>query len=121
MKLFLDSRCGTSVIQAAYPGQETTIICKYQDKFQMHTKVFYMLNGDPVLVLNSSSQSSVEKFSLSDSHEDHFNVTISSVSGADDGVYLCGVERSDNQHSSVTHITFIQKIHLNVTSEFTLL
>ncbi|XP_073764375.1 polymeric immunoglobulin receptor-like isoform X2 [Danio rerio] len=115
-----ESSCGTSVIQASYAGQETTIICKYQDKFKKSTKVFYTLNGDPVHMLNSSSQSSVKRFSLSDSHKDHFNVTISSVSAEDDGDYLCGVERSDDQRSSsITHITFIQKIHLNVTNKIT--
>ncbi|RXN37884.1 polymeric immunoglobulin receptor-like protein [Labeo rohita] len=72
---------------------------------------------------SQSSQSSEEKFILSDSQKDHFNVTIRDISTADSGVYLCGVERhrSDDQPSetSITHITFIKEIHLNVESQIT--
>ncbi|CAM4455130.1 unnamed protein product [Leuciscus chuanchicus] len=111
-----ESRCGTSVIRDGYLGQKTiTFRCEYDEKFKTHTKVFYRLNEDPVHVLKSSrsSQSSEEKFSLSDSHNDHFNVTIRDISAADGGVYLCGVER-DGSHQSSTHITFIKEIQLNV-------
>ncbi|KAK2909505.1 hypothetical protein Q8A67_005342 [Cirrhinus molitorella] len=117
------SFCGMYVMQAAYIGQRITFQCKYEHGFEKHTKVFYRVNVDPVLVLNSSqsSQSSEEKFILSDSQKDHFNVTIRDISTADDGVYLCGVERdrSDKQPSetSITHITFIKEIHLNVHSQ----
>ncbi|KAL0151829.1 hypothetical protein M9458_052830 [Cirrhinus mrigala] len=119
------SSCGMSVIRSAHTGQPITFSCKYDHKFKTHTKVFYRLNGDPVHVLNSSqsSQSSEEKFILSDSQKDHFNVTIRDISTADSGVYLCGVERheSDDQPSetSITHITFIKEIHLNVHSQIT--
>ncbi|RXN31519.1 polymeric immunoglobulin receptor-like protein [Labeo rohita] len=119
------SSCGTSVIRSAYIGQNITFSCKYDHKFKTHTKVFYRLNVGPVHVLNSSqsSQSSEEKFILSDSQKDHFNVTIRDISTADSGVYLCGVERheSDDQPSetSITHITFIKEIHLNVHSQIT--
>ncbi|RXN14311.1 polymeric immunoglobulin receptor-like protein [Labeo rohita] len=72
---------------------------------------------------SQSSQSSEEKFILSDSQKDHFNVTIRDISTADSGVYLCGVERheSDDQPSetSNTHITFIKEIDLNVHSQIT--
>ncbi|XP_050957367.1 polymeric immunoglobulin receptor isoform X1 [Labeo rohita] len=117
------SSCGTSVIRSAYIGQTITFSCKYDHKFKKYTKVFYRLNVGPVHVLNSSqsSQSSEEKFILSDSQKDHFNVTIRDISTADSGVYLCGVERheSDDQPSetSITHITFIKEIHLNVSSQ----
>uniref|UniRef100_A0A8C2D859 Ig-like domain-containing protein n=1 Tax=Cyprinus carpio TaxID=7962 RepID=A0A8C2D859_CYPCA len=115
------SSCGTSVLQTAYKGQTITFHCEYDHTFQTHTKVLYRVNGAPVHVLNSSqsSQSSEKKFILSDSHKDHFNVTIRDISAADDGVYLCGVERdgSDKAPSdtSKTHITFIKEIHLNVS------
>ena len=127
LKSFSESRCGTSVIRDGYLGQKTiTFRCEYDEKFKTHTKVFYRLNEDPVHVLNSSrsSQSSEEKFSLSDSHEDHFTVTIRDISAADGGVYLCGVERDKSDHrpsdQSITHITFIKEIQLNVSSEFSL-
>ncbi|KAL0151809.1 hypothetical protein M9458_052810, partial [Cirrhinus mrigala] len=119
------SSCGTSVIRSANIGKTITFSCKYDHKFKKHIKVFYRLNADPVHVLNSSqsSQSSEEKFILSDSQKDHFNVTIRDISTADSGVYLCGVERhkSDDQPSetSITHITFIKEIHLNVHSQIT--
>ncbi|RXN07879.1 polymeric immunoglobulin receptor-like protein [Labeo rohita] len=119
------SSCGTSVIRSAYIGQTITFSCKYDHKFKTHTKVFYRLNVGPVHVLNSSqsSQSSEEKFILSDSQKDHFTVTIRDISTADSGVYLCGVERheSDDQPSetSVTHITFIKEIDLNVHIQIT--
>ncbi|KAL1281523.1 hypothetical protein QQF64_000326 [Cirrhinus molitorella] len=76
------------------------------------------------MLLNSSqsSQSSEEKFILSDSQKDNFTVTIRDISTADDGgVYLCGVERdqSDKRPSetSITHISFIKEIHLNVYAQ----
>ncbi len=78
----------------------------------------------PVHVLNSSqsSQSSEDKFILTDGQKDHFTVTIRDISAKDDGVYLCGVERngSDKRPSegSITHISFIKEIELNVYSEF---
>ncbi|KAL1281497.1 hypothetical protein QQF64_000300, partial [Cirrhinus molitorella] len=116
--------CGTSVMQTAYIGQMITYHCEYDHKFKTHTKVFYRVNVGPVHVLNSSqsSQSSEEKFILSDSQKDHFNVTIRDISTADDGVYLCGVERdqSDKRPSeTITHITFIKEIHLNVSTQLT--
>ncbi|CAM4455187.1 unnamed protein product [Leuciscus chuanchicus] len=116
-----ESRCGTSVIRDGYLGQKTiTFRCEYDEKFKTHTKVFYRLNEDPVHILNSSrsSQSSEEKFSLSDSHNDHFTVTIRDISAADGGVYLCGVERGES-HQSSTHITFIKEIQLNVYGKIT--
>ncbi|XP_016114902.1 polymeric immunoglobulin receptor [Sinocyclocheilus grahami] len=85
--------------------------------------VFYRVKGDPVLVLNSSqsSQSSEEKFNLTDREKDHFTVTIRNISAEERGVYLCGVERdgSDDRPSktSITHITFIKEIELNVSSQ----
>ncbi len=125
LKSFSDSSsCGTSVMQTAYFGQTINFRCKYDHKFKTHTKVFYRVNVDPEHVLNSSqsSQSSEEKFILTDRQKDHFNVTIRDISADDDGVYLCGVERdgSDDRPSetSITHITFIKEIHLNVSSEF---
>ncbi|CAM4454824.1 unnamed protein product [Leuciscus chuanchicus] len=121
-----ESRCGKSAIRVGYLGQKTiTFRCEYDEKFKTHTKVFYRLNEDPVHVLNSSrsSQSSEEKFSLSDSHKDHFTVTIRDISAADGGVYLCGVERDGSDHrpseTSITHITFITEIQLNVSETMT--
>ncbi|KAL0151825.1 hypothetical protein M9458_052826 [Cirrhinus mrigala] len=114
-----------SDMRTAYIGKTITFHCKYDHKFKTHTKVFYRLNVGPVHVLNSSqsSQSSEEKFILSDSQKDHFNVTIRDISTTDDGVYLCGVERheSDDQPSetSITHITFIKEIDMNVQSQIT--
>ncbi|XP_048051516.1 polymeric immunoglobulin receptor-like [Megalobrama amblycephala] len=119
LKVNNESGCGTSVILDKYVGQTITFHCEY-DKFKSHTKVFYRLKEGPVHVLNSSqsSQSSEEKIILSDSRKDHFNVTIRNISADDGGVYLCGVERdgSDDQPSetSITHITFIKEIQLNV-------
>ncbi|XP_051737940.1 polymeric immunoglobulin receptor-like isoform X12 [Ctenopharyngodon idella] len=125
LKVNSESRCGTSVILDKYVGQTITFHCEYDDKFKSHTKVFYRMNVGPVHVLNSSqsSQSSEEKFILSDSYEDHFNVTIRDISADDGGVYSCGVERdgSDDRPSetSITHITFIKEIQLNVKSRIT--
>ncbi len=128
LKSFSDSSsCGRSVIRSAYFGQTINFRCKYDQKFKTHTKVFYRVKGDPEHVLNisqssQSSQSSEEKFILTDRQRDHFNVTIRDISADDDGDYLCGVERdrSDDRPSetSITHITFIKEIHLNVSSEF---
>ncbi len=126
LKSFSDSSsCGTSI--SAYIGQTINFHCEYDHKFKTHTKVFYRVNVGPEHVLNSSqssqsSQSSEEKFILTDRQKDHFNVTIRNISAEDDGDYLCGVERdgSDKQPSetSITHITFIKEIELNVSSEF---
>ncbi|KAF4118051.1 hypothetical protein G5714_000102 [Onychostoma macrolepis] len=108
------------VIRSAYFGQTITFNCKYDHKFKTHTKVFYRVNVDPVHVLNSSqsSQSSEEKFILTDRQKDHFTVTIRDISAEDDGVYLCGVERDGSDkppsETSITHITFIKEIELNV-------
>uniref|UniRef100_A0A8C2DAR3 Ig-like domain-containing protein n=1 Tax=Cyprinus carpio TaxID=7962 RepID=A0A8C2DAR3_CYPCA len=119
------SSCGTSVIRSAYEGQTITFSCEYEHGFKTHTKVLYRVNGDPVLVLNSSqsSQSSEEKFILSDSQKDHFTVTIRDISAAERGVYLCGVERDGADkppsETSNTHITFIKEIELNVQSQIT--
>uniref|UniRef100_A0A8C1W2H6 Ig-like domain-containing protein n=1 Tax=Cyprinus carpio TaxID=7962 RepID=A0A8C1W2H6_CYPCA len=118
------SSCGTSVIRSAYKGQTITFSCEYEHGFKTHTKVLYRVNGDPVLVLNSSqsSQSSEEKFILSDSQKDHFTVTIRDISAEERGVYLCGVERdgADKPPSEkITHITFIKEIKLNVSSQIT--
>ncbi|XP_052475529.1 polymeric immunoglobulin receptor [Carassius gibelio] len=114
------SSCGTSVLQTAYKGQTITFHCEYNHMFQTQTKLLYRVNRDPVLVLNSSqsSQSSEKKFNLSDSHKDHFNVTIRDISAADDGVYLCGVEIYGSSQT-ITHITFIKEIHLNVSGQLT--
>ncbi|XP_026053600.1 polymeric immunoglobulin receptor-like [Carassius auratus] len=114
------SSCGTSVLQTAYKGQTVTFHCEYNHMFQTHTKLLYRVNRDPVLVLNSSqtSQSSEEKFNLSDSHKDHFNVTIRNISAADDGVYLCGVEIYGSSKKR-TYIAFIKEIHLNVSGQLT--
>jgi len=127
LKLFPESRCGKSVIWERYLGQKKiTFHCEYDEKFKTHTKVFYRLNKDPVHVLNTSkqsSQSSEEKFILYDSHKDYFNVTIRDISAADGGVYLCGVERDGSDQpseTSVTHLTFIKEVQLNVHSEFSL-
>ncbi|XP_059407700.1 uncharacterized protein LOC132142078 [Carassius carassius] len=110
------SSCGTSVLQTAYKGQTITFHCEYDHTFQTQTKLLYSVNRDPVLVLNSSqsSQSSEEKFILSDSHKDHFNVTIRDISAADDGVYLCGVEIYGSS-KEMTYIAFIKEIHLKVS------
>ncbi|XP_042571967.1 polymeric immunoglobulin receptor-like [Cyprinus carpio] len=118
------SSCGTSVIRSAYIGQTITFSCEYEHGFKTHTKVLYRVNGDPVLVLNSSqsSQSSEEKFILSDSQKDHFTVTIRDISAAERGVYLCGVERdgADKPPSEkITHITFIKEIELKVLRQIT--
>ncbi|XP_067259344.1 polymeric immunoglobulin receptor-like isoform X2 [Chanodichthys erythropterus] len=112
-----ESGCGTSVIQDEYVGQTITFHCEYDDKFKSHTKVFYRLKEGPVHVQNSSqsSQSSEEKIILSDSHEDQITVTIRHISADDGGVYLCGVERYGSD-PSITHITFIKEIQLNVNS-----
>ncbi|XP_048051027.1 polymeric immunoglobulin receptor-like isoform X2 [Megalobrama amblycephala] len=106
-----------TVIQDEYVGQTITFHCEYDDKFKSHTKVFYRLKEGPVHVLNSSqsSQSSEEKIILSDSHEDQFTVTIRDISADDGGVYLCGVERYGSD-PSITHISFIKEIQLNVYS-----
>ncbi|XP_026120483.1 polymeric immunoglobulin receptor-like isoform X2 [Carassius auratus] len=117
------SSCGTSVRQSAYKGQTITFSCEYDPKFETHTKVLYRVNGDPVFVLkiSQSSQSSEEKFILSDNQRNHFTVTIRDISEDDDGVYLCGVERHGGDkppsETSVTHITFIKEIELNVSSQ----
>ncbi|XP_042571972.1 polymeric immunoglobulin receptor-like [Cyprinus carpio] len=114
------SSCGTSVIRSAYEGQTITFSCEYEHKFKTHTKVLYRVNGDPVLVLNSSqsSQSSEEKFILSDSQKDHFTVTIRDISEAERGVYLCGVERHGSSQT-ITHITFIKEIELKEHRQIT--
>ncbi|XP_016407719.1 polymeric immunoglobulin receptor [Sinocyclocheilus rhinocerous] len=114
------SSCGTSVIRTAYKGQTITFHCEYDHTFQTQTKVLYRVNGNPVHVLNSSqsSQSSEEKFIQSDSQKYHFTVTIRNISAADAGVYLCGVERYGPSHT-ITHITFIKEIHLNVSGQIT--
>ncbi|XP_026120859.1 polymeric immunoglobulin receptor-like [Carassius auratus] len=117
------SSCGTSVIRSAYKGQTITFSCEYENKFKTHTKVLYRVNGDPVFVLkiSQSSQSSEEKFILSDNQRNHFNVTIRDISEEERGVYLCGVERDGGDtppsETSVTHITFIKEIELNVSSQ----
>ncbi|XP_026120479.1 polymeric immunoglobulin receptor-like isoform X2 [Carassius auratus] len=114
------SSCGTSVIRSAYKGQTITFSCEYDPKFETHTKVLYRVNGDPVFVLNSSqsSQSSEEKFILSDNQRNHFTVTIRDISEEERGVYLCGVERDGGDtppsKTSITHITFIKEIELKV-------
>ncbi|XP_026110186.1 polymeric immunoglobulin receptor-like isoform X1 [Carassius auratus] len=114
------SSCGTSVIRSAYKGQTITFSCEYEHKFETHTKVLYRVNGDPVFVLkiSQSSQSSEEKFILSDNQRNHFTVTIRDISEEERGVYLCGVERDGGDtppsETSVTHITFIKEIQLNV-------
>lgn len=125
LKSFSDSSsCETSVIRTAFIGQTITFRCEYNHKFKTHTKVFYRVNVGPVHVLNSSqsSQSSEDKFILTDRQKDHFNVTIRDISAEDGGVYLCGVERNESDkrpsERSITHITFIKEIHLNVYSEF---
>ncbi|XP_026120492.1 polymeric immunoglobulin receptor-like [Carassius auratus] len=119
------SSCGTSVIRSAYKGQTITFSCEYDHGFETHTKVLYRVNGDPVFVLkiSQSSQSSEEKFILSDNQRNHFTVTIRDISEDDDGVYLCGVERDGGDkppsETSITHITFIKEIELNVQSQIT--
>ncbi|XP_067260901.1 polymeric immunoglobulin receptor-like isoform X2 [Chanodichthys erythropterus] len=117
LKVNRESGCGTSVILDEYVGQTITFHCEYDEKFKTHTKVFYRLKEGPVHVLNSSqsSQSSEEKIILSDSHEDQITVTIRHISADDGGVYLCGVERYGSD-PSITHITFIKEIELNVCS-----
>ncbi|XP_048051015.1 polymeric immunoglobulin receptor-like [Megalobrama amblycephala] len=109
--------CGTSVIRDEYVGQTITFHCEFDHKFKSRTKVFYRLKEGPVHVLNSSqsSQSSEEKIILSDSRKDHFTVTIRDISADDGGVYLCGVERYGSD-PSITHISFIKEIQLNVYS-----
>ncbi|XP_026109933.1 polymeric immunoglobulin receptor-like [Carassius auratus] len=119
------SSCGTSVIRSAYKGQTITFSCEYDPKFETHTKVLYRVNGDPVFVLkiSQSSQSSEEKFILSDNQRNHFTVTIRDISEEERGVYLCGVERDGGDtppsETSVTHITFIKEIQLKVKSQIT--
>ncbi|XP_026120858.1 polymeric immunoglobulin receptor-like isoform X2 [Carassius auratus] len=117
------SSCGTSVRRSAYKGQTITFSCEYDHGFETHTKVLYRVNGDPVFVLkiSQSSQSSEEKFILSDNQRNHFTVTIRDISEEERGLYLCGVERDGGDtppsETSVTHITFIKEIELNVHSQ----
>ncbi|XP_059410905.1 polymeric immunoglobulin receptor-like isoform X2 [Carassius carassius] len=117
------SSCGTSVIRSAYKGQTITFSCEYDHKIETHTKVLYRVNGDPVLLLkiSQSSQSSEEKFILSDNQRDHFTVTIRNISEEERGVYLCGVERDGEDkppsETSITHKTFIKEIELKVHSQ----
>ncbi|XP_059411066.1 polymeric immunoglobulin receptor-like [Carassius carassius] len=120
------SSCGTSVVQSAYKGQTITFSCEYDHKIETHTKVLYRVKRDPVLLLkiSQSSQSSEEKFILSDNQRDHFTVTIRNISEEERGVYLCGVERDGEDkppsETSVTHITFIKetevKVHRQISS-----
>ncbi|ROL54806.1 Ras-related C3 botulinum toxin substrate 1 [Anabarilius grahami] len=120
LKVNRESGCGTSVIQDEYVGETITFHCEYDHEFKSHTKVFYRLKEGPVHVLNSSqsSQSSEEKIILSDSREDQITVTIRDISADDGGVYLCGVERYGSD-PSITHISFIKEIQLNVNSRIT--
>ncbi|XP_048051035.1 polymeric immunoglobulin receptor-like [Megalobrama amblycephala] len=110
-----ESGCGTSVILDEYVGETISFHCEFDHEFKSRTKVFYRMKEGPVHVLNSSqsSQSSEEKIILSDSHEDQFTVKIRDISADDGGVYLCGVERYGSD-PSITHITFIKEIQLNV-------
>ncbi|KAK3547725.1 hypothetical protein QTP86_028254 [Hemibagrus guttatus] len=109
-----DSCCAGSKTEHAFPGQNISIISNYPVVYDRDYKYIMKLDNGSILngILDTHAQSQNKRFSISDDRNAKaLSLSISDVTEADDGIYLCGVYDSMN---SVQHYSFFTEIQLHV-------
>lgn len=93
---FTENKSCQTVIQVVYRTSKNTIRCDYQD--QDLAKFFCKENKESICEeISSHGPKSNEAFSLKRTNTG-INVTISSVSPEDEGVYWCGEKKKDGRY-----------------------
>ncbi|KAK3518670.1 hypothetical protein QTP70_007158 [Hemibagrus guttatus] len=98
----------------AFPGQNISIISNYPVLYDRDYKYIMKLDNDSILngILDTHAQSQNKRFSISDNRNANvLCLSISNVTEADDGVYLCGVY---DRMNSVEYYSFFTEIQLHV-------
>ncbi|KAK3519333.1 hypothetical protein QTP70_024767 [Hemibagrus guttatus] len=110
----IDSCCAGSKTEHAFPGQNISIISNYPVVYDRDYKYIMKLDNDSILngILDTHAQSQNKRFSISDDRNAKaLSLSISNVTEADDGIYLCGVY---DRMNSVQHYSFFTEIQLHV-------
>ncbi|XP_058265652.1 uncharacterized protein LOC131365801 [Hemibagrus wyckioides] len=112
-----DSCCPGPKTMHAFPGQNISIISNYPVVYDRHYKYIMKLDNGSVLndIVDTHTQSQNNRFSISDDRNAKvLGLSISNVTEADDGVYLCGVF---NRMNSVEYFSFFTEIQLHVRAK----
>ncbi|XP_058265645.1 uncharacterized protein LOC131365798 isoform X1 [Hemibagrus wyckioides] len=112
-----DSCCPGPKTMHAFPGQNISIISNYPAVYDRHYKYIMKLDNGSVLndIVDTHTQSQNNRFSISDDRNAKvLGLSISNVTEADDGVYLCGVF---NRMNSVEYFSFFTEIQLHVRAK----
>ncbi|KAG7323701.1 hypothetical protein KOW79_013403 [Hemibagrus wyckioides] len=112
-----DSCCPGRKTMHAFPGQNISIISNYPVVYDRDYKYIMKLDNGSVLndILDTDTQSQNNRFSISDDRNAKvLGLSISNVTEADGGVYLCGVY---NRMNSVEYFSFFTEIQLHVRAE----
>ncbi|XP_058265653.1 uncharacterized protein LOC131365802 [Hemibagrus wyckioides] len=112
-----DSCCPGPKTMYSFPGQNISIISNYPVVYDRHYKYIMKLDNGSVLndILDTDTQSQNNRFSISDDRNAKvLSLSISNVTEADDGVYLCGVF---NRMNSVQYFSFFTEIQLHVRAK----
>ncbi|XP_058265654.1 uncharacterized protein LOC131365803 [Hemibagrus wyckioides] len=109
-----DSCCPGPKTMHAFPGQNISIISNYPVVYDRDYKYIMKLDNGSILsdILDTDTQSQNNRFSISDDRNAKvLGLSISNVTEADGGVYLCGVY---NRMNSVQYFSFFTEIQLHV-------
>ncbi|XP_058265651.1 uncharacterized protein LOC131365800 [Hemibagrus wyckioides] len=117
LTVIYDSCCPGRKTMHAFPGQNISIISNYPVVYDRDYKYIMKLDNGSVLndILDTDTQSQNNRFSISDDRNAKvLGLSISNVTEADGGVYLCGVY---NRMNSVEYFSFFTEIQLHVRAK----